>query len=144
MKSLVLEEKGRLALRDFPVAETLGPRDVRIDLKVVGVCGSDVHYYTHGAIGPFVVREPMILGHEAAGVISEVGADVTEFSVGDRVCMEPGIPDPASRPTRLGLYNLDPDVRFWATPPIHGVLRPSCVHPADFTFRLPDNVSFAA
>ncbi|MBZ9935996.1 NAD(P)-dependent alcohol dehydrogenase [Mesorhizobium sp. BR1-1-16] len=144
MQALVLEEKNRLSLRDFPVDETLGPRDVRIKLKTVGICGSDVHYYTHGAIGPFVVREPMILGHEASGIIEEVGADVTELAVGDRVCMEPGIPDPASRSTRLGLYNLDPAVRFWATPPIHGVLRPSVVHPADFTFKLPDNVSFAA
>ena len=41
------------------------------------------------------------------------------------------------------MYNLDPAVRFWATPPVHGVLRPTVVHPADFTFKLPDNVSFA-
>src|ERR687891_672205 len=61
----------------------------------------------------------------------------------DRVCMEPGIPDPASRATRLGKYNLDPAVRFWATPPVHGVLRPTVVHPADFTFKLPDHVSYA-
>jgi D-xylulose reductase len=101
-----------------------------------------VHYYQHGAIGPFVVREPMILGHEAAGVVTEVGAAVTALRVGDRVCMEPGIPDPQSRATRLGLYNLDPAVRFWATPPVHGCLRPSVVHPAAFTFKLPDNVSF--
>jgi D-xylulose reductase len=144
MKSLVLEEKGRLSLRDHIVEEQLGHRDVRIQLKVVGVCGSDVHYYTHGAIGPFVVREPMVLGHEAAGVVTEVGSDVRDLKVGDRVCMEPGIPDPTSRATRLGLYNLDPSVRFWATPPVHGVLRPSVVHPADFTFKLPDNVSFEA
>jgi D-xylulose reductase len=57
--------------------------------------------------------------------------------------MEPGVPDPNSRATRLGLYNLDPAVRFWATPPVHGCLRPSVVHPAAFTFKMPDNVSFA-
>ena len=106
MQALVLEEKNRLSLRDFPIEETLGPRDVRIRLKTVGICGSDVHYYTHGAIGPFVVREPMILGHEASGIIEEVGSAVTELAVGDRVCMEPGLPDAASRATRLGLYNL--------------------------------------
>ena len=55
--------------------------------------------------------------------------------------MEPGIPDPTSRASRLGKYNLDPAVRFWATPPVHGILRPTVVHPADFTFKLPDNVS---
>jgi D-xylulose reductase len=143
MQALVLEEKLRLRLRDFPLPEKLGPHDVRVRIRSVGVCGSDVHYYQHGAIGPFVVREPMILGHEAAGVVEEVGKAVTNLREGDRVCMEPGIPDPEGRATRLGLYNLDPAVRFWATPPVHGCLRPSVVHPAAFTFRLPDNVTFA-
>ena len=143
-KALVLEEKLKLSMRDFAVAENLGPRDVRIALKTIGVCGSDLHYYTHGAIGDFIVREPMILGHEASGVVIETGAAVSELQVGDRVCMEPGIPDPTSKASRLGKYNLDPAVRFWATPPIHGILRPTVVHPADFTFKLPDNVSFAA
>ena len=67
MKALVLEKVGQLAIRDFPLTEQLGPHDVRIELTVVGVCGSDVHYYEFGRIGHFVVREPMILGHEAAG-----------------------------------------------------------------------------
>lgn len=142
MQALVLEEKLKLSLRDFPIDEPLGPRDVRIAIRTVGICGSDVHYYQHGAIGPFVVREPMILGHEAAGVVTGIGAEVTTLAVGDRVCMEPGVPDPNSRAARLGLYNLDPAVRFWATPPVHGCLRPSVVHPAAYTFRLPDNVSF--
>jgi D-xylulose reductase len=143
MQALVLEEKLKLNLRDIPVTEPLGPRDVRIKIHTVGICGSDVHYYQWGKIGPFVVREPMILGHEAAGTITEIGRDVKNLKVGDRVCMEPGIPDPISKATRLGMYNLDPAVRFWATPPVHGCLRPSVVHPADFTFKLPDNVSFA-
>lgn len=143
MPALVLEQTKQLSLREFPLTETVGPHDVRVAIKTVGVCGSDVHYYQHGAIGPFVVRAPMILGHEAAGVVTEVGAAVTSLRVGDRVCMEPGIPDPQSRATRLGLYNLDPAVRFWATPPVHGCLRPDVVHPAAFTFKLPDNVSFA-
>ncbi|MBU0645022.1 MAG: NAD(P)-dependent alcohol dehydrogenase [Alphaproteobacteria bacterium] len=147
MKSLVLEKKEEINLRDFPaidrVEETLGPRDVRIKLHTVGICGSDVHYYTHGRIGPFVVNEPMILGHEASGIVIEVGAEVQSLKTGDRVCMEPGIPDPNSRATQLGMYNIDPAVRFWATPPVHGILRPTCVHPEAFTFKLPDNVSFA-
>ena len=143
MEALVLEKKGQLALRDIDLPETLGPHDVRIALHTVGICGSDVHYYTHGAIGPFVVREPMVLGHEASGTVIEVGDAVTNLAVGDRVCMEPGIPDPNSKATQLGIYNLDPAVRFWATPPIHGVLRPTVVHPAAFTFKLPDSVSFA-
>ena len=144
MEALVLERKDELSLRPVELDEALGPRDVRIALRRVGVCGSDVHYYAHGGIGPFIVREPMILGHEASGEVVEVGSAVTSLAVGDRVCMEPGIPDPDSRPTRLGRYNLDPAVRFWATPPVHGVLRPTVVHPADFTFRLPDSVSYGA
>ena len=143
MRALVLEKTDELALRDIAIEEEMGPRDVRIAICNVGICGSDVHYYEHGAIGPFVVREPMVLGHEAAGTVVEVGSQVTTLQVGDQVCMEPGIPDPTSRASRLGMYNLDPAVRFWATPPVHGVLRPSVVHPADFTFKLPDNVSHA-
>jgi D-xylulose reductase len=143
MEALVLEKKDLLTLRDVDLGETLGAHDVRIALRTVGICGSDVHYYTHGAIGQFIVREPMVLGHEASGVITEVGDEVHHLSVGDRVCMEPGIPDPNSKATLQGMYNLDPAVRFWATPPVHGVLRPSVVHPAAFTFKLPDNVSFA-
>jgi len=142
MQALVLEEKGRLALRDITLEETLGPRDVRIKIHTVGICGSDVHYYTHGRIGPYIVRAPMILGHEASGTVTEVGSQVIHLRTGDRVCMEPGLPDPNHRTTRLGLYNIDPGVRFWATPPVHGVLRPSVVHPADFTFKLPDGVSY--
>lgn len=143
MKALVLERKGELSLRDIDLPERLGPHDLRIAMKVVGVCGSDVHYYTHGAIGDFVVREPMVLGHEAAGVVVEVGSMVRNFAVGDRVCMEPGVPTAGSRASKLGIYNVDPDLTFWATPPIHGVLRPEVVHPAAFTYRLPGNVSFA-
>jgi D-xylulose reductase len=126
LEALILEETKKLRLGEFAITETLGPHDVRIAIKTVGICGSDIHYYEHGRIGPFVVEAPMILGHEASGV-----------------CMEPGIPDPNSRATRLGLYNLDPKVRFWATPPVHGILRPSVVHPADFTFKLPGSVTFA-
>ena len=143
MEALVLEKQHELQIRDITLDEPLGPHDVRIALRTVGVCGSDVHYYENGAIGHFVVRAPMVLGHEASGVITELGAEVTNFKIGDRVCMEPGIPDPNSKATRLGIYNLDPAVRFWATPPIHGVLRPSVVHPAAFTFKLPENISYA-
>jgi len=143
MKALVLERQHELAIRDIDLPDTLGPHDVRIKLHTVGICGSDVHYYTHGRIGPFVVDQPMVLGHEAAGVVVDVGTEVTTLKAGDRVCMEPGIPDGNSRASRLGMYNVDPAVRFWATPPVHGVLAPTTIHPAAFTFKLPDNVSFA-
>lgn len=143
MRALVLERQRELSLREIDLPRTLGPGDVRIKIDTVGVCGSDVHYYTHGRIGPFVVKEPMVLGHEAAGTVIEVGPGVSGLKPGDRVCMEPGIPDLTSKASKLGLYNVDPSVVFWATPPVHGCLTPEVVHPAGFTFKLPDNVSFA-
>ena len=84
----------------------------------------------------------MVLGHEASGVVEAVGGEVAALKPGDRVCMEPGIPAEGSRASHLGIYNLDPAVRFWATPPIHGCLTPTVIHPAAYTFKIPDNVSF--
>ncbi|MER8827798.1 NAD(P)-dependent alcohol dehydrogenase [Mesorhizobium sp. M0938] len=141
--ALVLERKRELALRDIELNQKMGEDDVRIRMEVVGICGSDIHYYMHGRIGPFVVNEPMVLGHEGAGTVVAKGARVTGLAVGDRVCVEPGIPDFSSRASRLGLYNLDPTLTFWATPPVHGCLTPEVVHPAALTFKLPDNVSLA-
>ena len=143
MRALVLERQGELALRDIAIHESVADDDVRIAVHTVGICGSDVHYYQHGRIGDHVVTEPMVLGHEASGTVVEVGADVTHLRPGDRVCMEPGIADIAHDVSRRGHYNLEPSVRFWATPPVHGVLRPFVVHPASLTYRLPDSVSFA-
>ncbi len=143
MLAVVLEKAHQLVIRDIELPAIPGPDDVRIAIHTVGICGSDVHYYEQGAIGPFVVREPMVMGHEASGTVVEVGSAVRNLRVGDRVCMEPGIPDPNSKAARLGLYNLDPAVRFWATPPIHGCLTPFVVHPAAFTFKLPDTISYA-
>jgi len=142
-QALVLEKANELSLRDINVFSNMGAEDVRIKINTVGICGSDVHYYTYGKIGPFVVKEPMVLGHEASGIVTEVGANVTSLEVGDRVCMEPGIPNPRSKASKLGAYNVDPSVKFWATPPVHGCLTPSVVHPAAFTYKLPDHVSFA-
>lgn len=142
-RALVLEKALYLSLRDIELPNRLGPTDVRLKVAVVGVCGSDVHYYTHGRIGPFVVNEPMVLGHEASGTVVETGAEVQYLKVGDRVAIEPGVPDFSSRASRLGLYNLDPSLIFWATPPVHGCLTPEVVHPAALCYKLPDSLSFA-
>lgn len=142
MKALLLKKKNSLALVDIDIRESLGPDDVRIKIHSVGICGSDVHYYQHGKIGNFIVTEPMVLGHEASGTVIEAGSNVSHLKPGDRVCVEPGIPDLRSKATMLGMYNLDPAVRFWATPPVHGCLRETVVHPAMFAFRLPENVGY--
>jgi D-xylulose reductase len=88
MKALVLEKKNQLTLRDIELPLEVGPNDVKIALHTVGICGSDVHYYTHGAIGNYIVRQPMVLGHEASGVIVETGSAVRNLKVGDRVCLQ--------------------------------------------------------
>lgn len=142
MKALVLHGAHQLSIDDMDFDEALGPDDVRIAVHTVGICGSDIHYYEFGKIGSFVVRAPMVLGHEASGTVVATGAGVKTLKPGDRVCMEPGVPDLAGKATLLGRYNLDPSVRFWATPPIHGCLRESVVHPAMFTFKLPDNLGY--
>lgn len=84
MKALVLEESCGLHLRDVPEPE-LAPHDVLIQVKVCGICGSDVHGYD-GSTGRRI--PPLIMGHEAAGVISKVGPDVNSFKVGDRVTFD--------------------------------------------------------
>jgi D-xylulose reductase len=143
MKALVLEKKLQLSLRDIELPTEVHPNDVKIKMHTVGICGSDVHYYTHGKIGPFVVKEPMVLGHEGSGTIIEVGNKVSNIKIGDRVCVEPGVPKINSKEYLKGIYNLDPNLTFWATPPDHGCLTPHVVFPSKFVFKLPDNVSYA-
>lgn len=143
MKAVVLEKQHEINVRDVTEKLVCGPGALRIAPRTVGICGSDVHYYTHGRIGRYVVEEPMILGHEAAGVVLEVGEGVEGFAVGDRVAMEPGVPDMSSRAARAGMYNVDPAVSFWATPPVDGCLVEEVIHPAAFSYHLPDSMSFA-
>lgn len=143
MKALVLEKTKLISFRDIDIEESVSPDDVKIQIHSVGICGSDVHYYQYGKIGSFTVDKPMVLGHEASGNVIQAGKNVTHLTIGDRVCIEPGIPEPGSKATMLGIYNLDPAVKFWATPPVHGCLRETVVHPAKFVFKLPENISYA-
>jgi 2-desacetyl-2-hydroxyethyl bacteriochlorophyllide A dehydrogenase len=138
MNALVLNGPRDLELRDLPDPGAPGPGQIRVDVKSVGVCGSDIHYFEHGRIGGFVVNDPMVLGHEAAGVIAAVGAGVQTLAPGDRVAMEPGVPCGTCRECRTGRYNLCKDVRFWATPPHDGALAGFVLHPAAMTYKLPD------
>lgn len=116
--------------------------DVLIKVQSVGICGSDLHYYEKGNIGSCVVEFPFILGHEAAGEVVQVGKNVTNLKVGDRVCMEPGIPDYTCEDCLSGHYNLCKNVRFWATPPYDGCLCNYVAHPAAFTFKIPENMTY--
>jgi len=119
------------------------PADDQVLLRMdsVGICGSDVHYWTHGAIGDFIVKAPMILGHEAAGVVVKLGAKVKNLQVGDKVAIEPGVPCRQCNYCKTGVYNLCMDMQFCATPPVHGNLARYYVHAADFCYKLPANMS---
>jgi len=119
-----------------------GPNDVLIAVKSVGICGSDVHYWKHGRIGPFILKAPMVLGHESSGQVVAVGSKVTHLKAGDRITMEPGVPCRMCNSCKTGRYNLCPDIIFMATPPYDGSLSNYIVHPADFCFKLPDHVSY--
>ena len=96
--------------------------EVLVRILSVGVCGSDVHYYEHGRIGEFVVRSPLVLGHESSGQIVEVGEGVSSARVGERVAIEPGEPCRRCDQCRAGRYNLCPNIRFHGTPPVDGTL----------------------
>lgn len=115
-----------------------GPGEVLVEIRAVGVCGSDVHWYRDGRIGATRVEDPLVLGHEASGVIVAVGADVPGGRVGTRVALEPGVPCGRCRQCRAGRYNLCPEVRFFATPPIDGAFATHVVIASDFAHDVPD------
>lgn len=136
----VLDGPGQLRTEHRPVPQP-GTGEVLVRIRSVGVCGSDTHYYREGRIGDYVVTEPLVLGHEPSGRIVAVGDSVPAERVGQRVSLEPGIPTPTSAQTLAGHYNLDPQVRFFATPPIDGVFSEYAVHPAAFCHPVPDSLS---
>src|SRR5207302_6114093 len=128
----------RLETRELP---SVGERDVLVEVRTVGVCGSDVHYYEHGRIGPFVVEQPLVLGHDVSGVVVDRGPRATKHPLGRRVALEPGIPCGRCAECREGRYNLCRDVRFFATPPIDGAFARYVAIHEDFAFALPDELS---
>ncbi len=153
----------RVAVNFSPAGEAVnqaavlhGPRDLRLErrptpvpavdevlleIRSVGICGSDLHYYDHGRIGSRVVREPLVLGHEAGGTVAAIGSSVTRHGIGSRVCLEPGVPCGRCRECRTGQYNLCPDIRFYGSPPLDGALTNYLAVHEDFVHPLPDTIS---
>jgi len=119
MRVNVLRGVGDLAVEERP-DPVPGPSEVLVRVASVGVCGSDVHYYEHGRIGSYVVDSPLILGHEASGTVVGVGDRVSRLSVGQRVSLEPGVPDFTCSQCLAGRYNLCEGMQFFATPPVDG------------------------
>ncbi|KAL4595281.1 hypothetical protein ACB092_12G080200 [Castanea dentata] len=119
----------------------LGPHDVKVQIKALGICGSDVHHFKNMRCANFIVKKPMVIGHECAGIIEEVGSQVKTLAVGDRVALEPGISCRRCNLCKDGRYNLCPEMKFFGSPPTNGSLANKVVHPEYLCFKLPDNVS---
>ncbi|KAG9293863.1 hypothetical protein G9A89_019201 [Geosiphon pyriformis] len=115
------------------------PYEVLIAVKATGICGSDVHYWVDGKIGSFIVNSPLVLGHESAGVVTDIGDNVSGLQIGDQVAIEPGVPCYKCDLCKRGEYNLCLDMKFAATPPIDGTLCQYYCAPADFCVKLPPN-----
>lgn len=140
MKIAVMTELKKVEIQERPIPEPK-ENEVLVKVEYVGICGSDLHYFESGRIGDFVVEYPFVLGHEAGGTVVEVGSNVKNLKVGDRVAMEPGKTCGTCEFCKQGKYNLCKDVIFFATPPVDGVFQEYVAHEAGLCFKLPDNVS---
>lgn len=140
MQASVLRAVRDVVLEERPVPRP-GQHEVLVRVTAVGVCGSDVHYYEHGRIGEYVVREPLVLGHEPAGQVVAVGGAATRLNPGQRVSIEPGVPCLVCEQCLGGRYNLCPSMRFLATPPINGAFCEYVVVHEAFAHPVPDTLS---
>ncbi len=137
----VLDAPNELVIRPIPFPPKLGPSDVLLRICHVGICASDVKYWRYGQCGRFRLEKPMVVGHEASGVVQARGTAVSNLKIGDRVAIEPGVPCLRCHVhCSKGRYNLCEDMRFCATPPVDGNLCEYFIHDAAFCHKLPEEV----
>lgn len=141
MRAAFLHGAGDIRLGELPDPQP-GPGDALVRVRAVGICGTDIHYYRDGHVGPTKIVEPLVLGHEFAGEVVALGAGVTEVKVGDRVAVEPSISCGHCEYCLGGDPNLCTNVRFVGTPPHHGALREYLAHPAHLLFPFSETLSF--
>ena len=143
MDALVIHAPGDLRVEDVPTAE-VGPNQLRVRVRAGGICGSDLHYFQHGGFGAIRLQEPMVLGHEVAGVIEEVGPGAA-FTVGERIAISPSRPCGLCRYCQLGLQNHCLDMRYYGSamrmPHVQGAFRKEIVVDDTQAYRLADGVS---
>lgn len=130
----------RLVEVDEPVPK---PHEALIRIESVGVCGSDLHYYLEGRIGLTRITQPLILGHEYAGIVERVGEEADSALVGKRVAVEPGIPCLKCEWCRTGHYNVCSKMVFPGGPPHDGALCEYIAVHAAFCFPIPDTMTAA-
>ena len=141
MKAAVLYKPYDIRLEDVETPRIRADQ-VLVRVRAVGICGSDVHYYRTGRAGVYVVKEPIILGHECSGEIAEIGSDVEGFKPGDRVVIEPGFPCRRCSYCKSGRYNLCENMQFYGTPPVNGAFCEYIAADADFVYKMPENLTF--
>ena len=139
MNAAVLHRPRDLRYERVPVPEP-GPDDVLVRISRNGLCGSDIHFYERGELGPFRVTKPYIPGHEACGVVERAAACGRGPAKGTRVAVEPGIPCRRCSWCKAGRYNLCPDVVFLSAPPVNGTFAEYAAVACDFVHPLPDSV----
>jgi L-idonate 5-dehydrogenase len=108
MRGIIIHAPKDLRVEEIPQGQ-LGPRDVRVRIEAGGICGSDLHYYHHGGFGTVRLKQPMALGHEIAGIVEDIGTEVSLVSVGTRVAVNPSQP---CNDCQMGRHNLCLDMRF--------------------------------
>lgn len=131
-----------VSFEDRPVKPLGNDHEVRVHIKQTGICGSDVHYWQRGRIGEYILKSPIVLGHESAGTVVAIGTAVKSLKIGDRVAIEPGTPCRYCDYCRNGTYNNCSDMVFAATPPFDGTLCKYYNVAADFCYKLPEHMSF--
>ena len=139
MHAAVLHAPRDLRYEQVPIPSA-GPEDVLVRVTMNGLCGSDIHFYREGKLGPFTVSSPYIPGHEACGVVVREAERQGGPPVGQRVAIEPGIPCRRCASCKSGRYNLCRDVVFMSAPPINGTFCEYAAVAADFAHPLPDTV----
>jgi len=143
MKSIKLTGIGQLEMFDVPAPTINIDTDVLIKLKTVGVCGSDVHYYTTGRIGSQVVEFPFTVGHECAGVIEAVGKGVEGLKSGDRIAIDPAVSCGKCDQCKAGREHTCRKLLFLGCPgQIEGCLSEYIVMPQQCCYKIPDAMSF--
>src|SRR5512133_668783 len=142
MKALVLEEYNKLIFKDVP-DPVIGSDDVLVRVKACGICGSDVHGLD-GSTGRRI--PPMIMGHEASGIIVQIGADVKKWSVGDRVTFDSTVYSLNDWYTLEGFYNLNENREVLGVSPgnykRNGAFAGYIAIPQHILYKIPENVSF--
>ncbi len=114
--------------------------EVLVKIAMNGLCGSDIHFYKEGKLGPFTVSRPYIPGHEACGIVVQGAGHGNGLSEGQRVAIEPGVPCRRCELCKSGRYNLCRDVVFMSAPPVNGTFAEFAVVAADFAHPLPDSI----